>query len=77
MIFNYADDNTIICYDENIHIVIRKLENMSNIMIEWFENNCMKINPDKFNAIIFGNDHNSLELNFNGKTVESMNEVKS
>ena len=75
-IFNYADDNTIMCYDENIHTVIRKLENMSNIMIEWFENNCMKINPDKFNAIIFGNDHNSLELNFNGTTVDSMNEVK-
>ena len=54
------------CFDENIHTVIRKLENMSIIMIEWFENNCMTINPDKFNAIIFGNDHNSLELNFNG-----------
>ena len=37
MIFNYADDNTIMCYDEDIHTVIRKLENMSNIMIEWFE----------------------------------------
>ena len=49
---------------------------MSNIMIEWFENNCMQINPDKCNAIIFGNNHNRLELNFNGKTVESMNEVK-
>ena len=36
----------------------------------------MKINPDKFNTIIFGNDHNSLELNFNGTTVGSMNEVK-
>ena len=23
MIFNYADDNTIMCYDENIHTVIR------------------------------------------------------
>ena len=36
----------------------------------------MKINPDKFNTIIFGNDHNSLELYFNGTTVGSMNEVK-
>ena len=36
----------------------------------------MKINPDKFNAIIFGNDHNSQELNLNGATVESVNEVK-
>ena len=76
MIFNYADDKTIMCYDENIHTAVRKLENMSIIMIEWFENNGIKINPDKFNAIIFGNDHNSLELNFNGTTVESMNEVK-
>ena len=75
-IFNYADDNTIMCYDENIHTVLHKLENMSIIMIEWFENNCMNINPDTFNAIIFDNDHNSLELNFNGTTVESMNEVK-
>jgi hypothetical protein len=48
---------------------------MANIMIEWFTNNSMKINPDKFNTIIF-NDNRCMDLNFNGISVTSMDEVK-
>jgi hypothetical protein len=48
---------------------------MANIMIEWFTNNSMKINPDKFNTIIFG-DNGCVNFNFNGISVTSMDEVK-
>ena len=37
--FNYADDSG--------HF------DMANKMTAWFTNNSMKINPDKFNAIMF------------------------
>ena len=35
----------------------------------------MKVNPDKFNAIIFG-ENESVNLTFNDITIKSMDEVK-
>ena len=32
----------------------RGKQDMANKMTTWFTNNSMKINPDKFNAIMFG-----------------------
>ena len=55
-IFNYADDNTIMCTDDDLQTVVTNLQNMSNVMIKWFTDNSMKVNPDKFNTIVFGND---------------------
>ena len=53
-LYNYADDNTL----ANIH---KKLEVLQQILvaeglslIQWFENNFMKANPDKFQAICVG-----------------------
>ena len=54
-IYNYADDNTVICsgyeYYEDV-----KAELMLNVdkIIEWFQDNHMKVNPDKFQCIVFG-----------------------
>ena len=51
--FNYADDNTIMCQDKNQNNVTIYLQDMANKMTTWFTNNSMKINPDKSNAIMF------------------------
>ena len=53
-IFNYADDITIMSCDINLHNVIENLENTANVIIDWYTNNSMKVNPDQLNAIIFG-----------------------
>ena len=53
-IYNYADDNNFVCsgydYDSVKHTL---LQNVSTVIC-WFKNNNMKVNPDKFQCIVFG-----------------------
>ena len=53
-IYYYADDNTVICSGYEYEDV--KAELMLNVdkIIEWFQDNHMKVNPDKCQCIIFG-----------------------
>ena len=51
-IYNYADDNT--CADYDLNNVISKLESDSKKMLDWFANNLMQANPDKFQASAIG-----------------------
>ena len=47
-IYNYADDNTFVCsgydYDSVKHTHV-------NNVISWFNNNNMKVNPDRFQCM--------------------------
>ena len=52
-VYNYADDNTIVCSGNNPQEVQTKLENILNVMLKWFDENMMKAKPDKFQYIIF------------------------
>ena len=52
-IHNYADDNTIAACGQTPADVISKLEFSTEIMIKWFKDNYMRINPDKFQFIMF------------------------
>ena len=74
-IFNYAEDTTIMSCDINFHNVIANLENMTNVIINWYTNKLMKVNPDKCSAIIFGKNE-CVNLTFNDITVKAMDEVK-
>lgn len=75
-IYNYADDNSICCFDENCNNVIRKLEQVSNIMINWFDQNFLQANPEKFQAIIFSKDKQEKVLKIANKNVQTSNVVK-
>ena len=44
---NFADDTTPFICDENLEVVVRKLEENSDLAISWFQNNYMKLNTDK------------------------------
>ena len=48
-VYNYADDNT----GKDPQEVQMKLENVSNVMLKWFDENMMKGNPEKVQYIIF------------------------
>ena len=50
---NYADDNTIWCSHSDINILKINLERSAYLAIKGFENNHMKENPSKFQAILF------------------------
>jgi hypothetical protein len=50
-LINYADDNTITMYNENLTTVINALKYDANIAVNWFKYNHMKANPAKFQVI--------------------------
>ena len=49
-IYNYADDNTISCYGNNIDEVCTKLKPVTSILMNWFQENNMQANPAKFES---------------------------
>ena len=53
-IYNYADDNTIVCAGKNLNEIKIKLTSNINRLIKWYNNNNMKINAEKFQCIVFG-----------------------
>ena len=61
-IFNYADDNSIMCYDKDVNNLKVKLENAAETSLSWFDKNFMKANPNKFDLIIFNGRNKSYEL---------------
>ena len=76
---NYADDNTISAWADSIRDLISILESESEIAINWFHDNEMIVNPDKFQAIII-NKHGKLKenkhiLKFNEYEITSKNSV--
>ena len=63
--YNYADDNTLSCSDHNLEVVKGSLEDDSRILIQWFHDNKMKANPEKFQAIAIGKKSNKENITFN------------
>ena len=53
-IYNYADDNTVSFIHKDFNFLKSVLESNSLYLISWFEENSMKANPDKFQAICIG-----------------------
>ena len=44
---NFADDTTLFTCDLNLEVVLTQLEESSDLVIAWFQNNYMKLNTDK------------------------------
>ena len=59
VLYNYADDNTLSYVDSDCDKLKTVLEGDSEKLIDWFDFNCMKANPDKFQAICLGQKANS------------------
>jgi len=77
-LYNYADDNTLSCSDANIYNVIESLESDSQSLINWFSDNHMQANPDKFQAMAIGKKTKDQNINFNlnGSTISCDESVK-
>ena len=53
-LFNYADDNTLSYSHPVFATLVEVLERESGNLVEWFTQNQMKANPDKFQAVAVG-----------------------
>ena len=51
-VHNFADDNTLSCFAKTAKDLINVLKEESEVAINWFSNNEMIVNPDKFKSII-------------------------
>ena len=51
-IASYADDNTPFIAEDNIENVIASLEEATNALFDWFDNNRLTSNPDKCHALV-------------------------
>ena len=77
-LYNYADDNTICSYGDDVSEVKSALEKATLTAMKWFKDNYMKVNPDKFQAIVLGNkdDVNDLSFDINGSSIKPTKCVK-
>jgi hypothetical protein len=53
-LYNYADDNTLSCIHTDPDYAVDVLQRESEVLVDWFADNGMKANPDKFQAICIG-----------------------
>ena len=65
---NNADDNTPYCTGLQILDVLIKLENAAETLLQWFKDNRMKANPDKYHLLI-NNTKESFQTKIGNKTV--------
>ena len=56
-LYNYADGNTLSFIHESLNILREILQGESILLIQWFTQNLMKANPDKFQAICIGRNY--------------------
>ena len=56
---NFADDNTLSAFTNNIKNLIHLLESECSMSIKWFKYNKMIVNPEKFQAIILNKKKNN------------------
>ena len=65
---NYADDNTPHCNGLKILDVLIELENAAETLLQWFKDNRMKANPDKYHLLI-NNTKESFQIKIGNETV--------
>ena len=51
-ICNFADDSTLVQSSLNVEHIQAKQQTGMDIVLNWFKNNSMKANPDKFQLIV-------------------------
>ena len=69
---NYADDNTPYCKGKGLKVsdVLIKLENAAETLLQWFKDNRMKANPDKYHLLI-NNTKKSFQIKIGNETVSN------
>ena len=64
-VHNFADGNTLSSFAKTTNNLVYILESESGCAINWFRNNSMVVNPDKFQAILLDKRNSDLQLNRN------------
>ena len=74
---NFADDNTIYACGKNLDSVISNIEKDMKVAIDWYQDNEMVANPEKFQLMFLGlKDDPKLCIDINGNVVQMTDSVK-
>ena len=57
---NFADDTTFFACDKDLNYLIKRLEHVSLLAIERFQNSNMKLNQDKYYLLVSGCKHENV-----------------
>ena len=72
---NYADDNTPYKIGKCLECVLTNLENNTLLLIKWFDQNYLKMNPDKCHLLVPKHTDKTI-LNINNKIIKGEPSVK-
>ena len=75
----FADDNLISAAAKTVTELKITLQSELEVIINWFKNNKMIVNPEKFQAIILDkqkHDYSNETIKFDNKTVETVSSVR-
>ena len=64
-VHNFADENTLSSFARTAKSLVSILKSKSSCAINWFRNNSMNVNPDKFQAILLDKRNSDFHLNEN------------
>ena len=78
-VHNFADDNTLSAFAENVSKLINILLIESEVITDWFKKNQTIVNPDKFQVIIIDKkkgDHTNENVVIDNKQIKTVTSVK-
>lgn len=77
-LYNYADDNTLSYFSNNVDSLVDVLQRDSKSLIKWFHSNKMQANPEKFQAMAIGKKtmKQNISFNFDDVVIKPENEIK-
>jgi hypothetical protein len=75
-VYNYADDNTLSFYHHDVNIVKMNLEMSCTLAVEWFKNNYMKVNTEKFQFMIMNTTNVNVTIEINETIISPSDSIK-
>ena len=78
-VLNFADDNTLSAFAENVSKLINILQSESEVINDWFKKNQMMVNPDKFQVIIIDKkkgDHTNENVVIDNKQIKTVSSIE-
>ena len=73
---SFTDDATFYACDMDLNSLIKRLEHNSFLLIEWFENNNMKLNQEKCQLLVSGYKNESIWTNICNENIWESNKQK-
>ena len=77
--YNSAGDSSLFASAKSFTELKNTLQSESEVIINWFKNNKMIVNPEKFQAIILDkqkHDYSNETIKFDNKTVETVSSFR-